>query len=679
MRDGEYFKKKVLPKLLVSLGIAAVPVFLTIQQMNNYDYSPFEASTQSLTKTITIDPNGDAHFVERLERSLDYTFIDQWIYFTSYNDDVQGWSHTPAFDTEVGFANRVKNAAGDVLIEGDGTGTVTDTSRGYTLQLGYGWVPGTVDEFGNTYPPLDDRDDESVRFYHYNQNKWESAIFEYEYTMRGLAVQYDDTAEIAWTIAATDGMSTSNIDISIVLPTTSIEVEDVKAYAIAASQGGAPTIEKNDEGNVVVRYQASHLFPNEYLQAVINFPRSALTIDQDQQNLYHQIIDGVDHLPMVASAIEEQTATRLLYSATDIVALVLFVGLATMAILGTRSIYLNYDKEHTSNFYGQYYRELPKDYGPALMSYLYRFKSVEKEDVSATLMDLIYKKFITVNFEGQLLTDPKANYTLVYDRKKDQTELKEHEKILLRWFFDLVGAGGDTLTLNQLESFNKTELKALQYLDYNKSFVRAVEADGKKQPFFDDVSAASKKGAPLLSVIGVAGAAMIFVSFFLNLGTYTLSLGGFLLAAVVGLSTYFTSIQRRSKEGNEDYLRWRAFFNFLKDFSRMQDYSMPMVTVWEKYMVYAVAFGIADLVEEQLRFKFKQIKQEEALNQSTMFRYPYFYRSYTMGMNRGFMAARQTIAAAQAARNNSGRGGGGRFGGGGGMRFGGGGSGSRLR
>lgn len=95
-------------------------------------------------------------------------------------------------------------------------------------------------------------------------------------------------------------------------------------------------------------------------------------------------------------------------------------------------------------------------------------------------------------------------------------------------------------------------------------------------------------------------------------------------------------------------------------------------------MVYATAFGIADLVEKQVRFKYEQLRQTEELNRSAFFRYPGFYRYYYYSIGRSFTSAQSTIAQAQAQRNNSAGRGGGRFGGGGGFR-GGGGSGVRIR
>ncbi|HVM12159.1 MAG TPA: DUF2207 domain-containing protein, partial [Actinomycetota bacterium] len=47
--------------------------------------------------------------------------------------------------------------------------------------------------------------------------------------------------------------------------------------------------------------------------------------------------------------------------------------------------------------------------------------------------------------------------------------------------------------------------------------------------------------------------------------------------------------------------RWRAFRRYLKDFSSLPEAPTMAVTIWERYMVYAVALGVAAEVERQVR------------------------------------------------------------------------------
>ena len=157
-----------------------------------------------------------------------------------------------------------------------------------------------------------------------------------------------------------------------------------------------------------------------------------------------------------------------------------------------------------------------------------------------------------------------------------------------------------------------------------------------------------------------------------------------MLGLAIVVTQYLTTIQRRSIKGNEDFVRWRAFKKFLSEFSNIKDYPMPGIVVWEHYMVYAVQFGIADLVEKQLRFKYRELGLEEELDRGTYLRYRGFYGIYNYHYLHSMTMARTVIQTAQAARaqaSNSARGGGGHFGGGGGFggHIGGGGGGGHFR
>jgi uncharacterized membrane protein YgcG len=51
----------------------------------------------------------------------------------------------------------------------------------------------------------------------------------------------------------------------------------------------------------------------------------------------------------------------------------------------------------------------------------------------------------------------------------------------------------------------------------------------------------------------------------------------------------------------ERLARWGAFRRYLTDFSTFEDAPTAAITIWEHYLVYAVALGVADEVEEQVR------------------------------------------------------------------------------
>jgi uncharacterized membrane protein len=675
--DGKsYFKKKRGNVVFLSLLAALSGVILLALQQNAYDLT--DAQTSSMEKVITIADNGDVRFQENLNRFFSTRVFFQDIYFTSDHEDVPKNISTPAFDSSR-FATRIYDTNETLMISSNGL-YATDTYEEYDLSLGYSWDVNSVDEFNE---PIETIDPESVAWFHYHEGTWGNIRIENDYWINGVALKYEDTSEFFWVVAATDGMLTENIDVKVVLPGINLNVDLVDAYINGSSLASIHHIGVNESGQTYVHIKADRLYPNEYITVRINFPTDRLVINATQDNLYgndvsdYAIANGKAHLENVATYEADRVAFRQTYQMVDILGIAILVIVLAFSAWKIRDIYLKYDKEHPTDFYGEYYRELPAQYGPAIMGYLYRFKEVAKDDVTATLMDLIRRKFILLDAGTESLTEEKVNYVMKLNKEQDQSKLLAHEKQLIQWFFGLV-AGGDTLTLSQLDSFTKKENQAIRYMNENQSFNRAVVSAAQSESFFDNVKEPAQKNGAILGLTVLLGIGFTVTRYVLVLGTFTGIVGGILFGLSIMIGSYLNSIERRSKKGNEDYVRWRAFEKFLKEFTNIKDYPMPGMTIWEHYMVYATAFGIADLVEKQIRFKYQQLNQTNELNKSSTFRYPGFYLNSNRMMARSFVSAQRTISQAQAQRNNSsGRGGGG-FGGGGGFR-GGGGSGVRTR
>ncbi len=153
-----------------------------------------------------------------------------------------------------------------------------------------------------------------------------------------------------------------------------------------------------------------------------------------------------------------------------------------------------------------------------------------------------------------------------------------------------------------------------------------------------------------------------------------------ILAIVYGI--YLLTIKRRTKYGNEEYAKWKAFKNFLENFSDFSDYPMPSIVIWEKYLVYATSFKIADKVMKQLKVKLPEISDAQGNDQLT-FMSGYFYGRYNSfvfvdAIRNSYRDAKVNAMSTIAAHHASS--GGGRGGGfSGGSSFGGGGGGGRSR
>src|SRR5216117_2451561 len=54
--------------------------------------------------------------------------------------------------------------------------------------------------------------------------------------------------------------------------------------------------------------------------------------------------------------------------------------------------------------------------------------------------------------------------------------------------------------------------------------------------------------------------------------------------------------RRRRPKAEEEAQRWDAFRRYLTDFPRLQEAPPATLELWERYLVYGIAFGIAERV-----------------------------------------------------------------------------------
>jgi uncharacterized membrane protein len=375
----------------------------------------------------------------------------------------------------------------------------------------------------------------------------------------------------------------------------------------------------------------------------------------------------------------EQTNLRI-----TIAQIVLYSSLGVAVLMGfiTAYVYKKYDKEYIASFTGDYYRELPAETTPAEMSYLYYMKKINDEDLTATLLDLIRKKYIILDYSGQDLTSKDADFKLQLAEDMPQTDLLPHERHVINWFFNHIGDGKNVST-EQIEKYGKKGITYAQKFEQDATnFVRMAKQAGEKHDYFEKASASGRKVA--FSFVSIP--AIMFFLALVTAGIFTLdNTLAIIVSAAVAISylIYVSTIKRRTVAGNEEFTKWKAFRNFLINFGNMKDYPIPGVVVWEHYLVYATSLKCADKVMEQLKVRLPQTDLDNSEGtfmragyRSHGFYYGYAFGHFTRSISTARVNSRQTIAAYNQSRaGGSGRGGG--FGGG--SSFGGGGGGGRSR
>jgi len=640
-----YTMKKLLPSFFVSLIILGLSFFLYGISSNLIDLSESELSVSKHKMEITIEDNGAIYIKEDVTLDID----DYWNYLIK---DI-GFTKDLRVENELGFS--IENSQS------------TFEEGSFIVEMYSPSGKKLNPRVTNNY----DLDNNKYRSFEMTLHEQfvTGVRMHYEYRILNAVTVYQDIAELNWIFIDELDYRTKNIDIDVYLPINT-DYDSVLFFGHGVSRDNALTRDGNH-----FHIRIDKLYADELIEARILFNKEAVGNVDSWKIVNHNAKEAL--LSIEDDIKEEQDGLRKSYNTMKWVTIALFILAVLVLIFNWIRIYKKYDKELVSEFDSDYYRELPALYSPAELGMLINFNELGKHELEATLLDLIRRKYIILDMNGCTTLDEKPNYKMILNQEMDKNLLKEHERNLLAWFFGNI-AKGNELTLDQIDAYLSKETNANKYLNDSKAWGKSVLKESKKNDFFDDVKSAKNESALTIGVL-VVTALVAFFGFAYSAFYEGIIFAGLLLSLIAIFIVYISQIKRRSYQGNEDYVRWMAFKNFLQDFSQFEDYPMPSIVIWEHYLVYATEFGIADKVEEQMRLKFKNMDLNEqdyiSSSSSSYMRYHFSCYYFHRRIHATHYIARSTIQKAQEARSASRGSGSGGFGGG--RSFGGGGGGMR--
>ena len=445
------------------------------------------------------------------------------------------------------------------------------------------------------------------------------------------------------------------------------------------------------EENGSFSFTASELLKGESFEIRALFPYDALSIGVNGTGTKQSITDEENSYAAATEAQKAEYLARLeakrkFYSAfgniLGFLGILFFAGAVSVCVF----LYLKYDREYRPEREYDYFRELPEpDATPAEVGALWRFKQVDKTDITATLMDLKYKKVIDIVPAEQYVAENKINRRV----KKDDfvivpigspDNLPLHERFVYDWFIGKIGSGKITY-LSDLKKYTEKTSSAKQFINDFESFKAQVKSSASSRNYFEKDRTAIKVVCLMLGIL--IAVALFFGVFFTPVLEYATGFAYFGLLGIpagVLLAVYPMTIKRRTRYGNQKYTEWKAFRKFLLDFSNMKEASQQSIEIWEHYLVYAVPLGVAETVIKQLKVNIPQdTAAAGGVYYPTLFQYMIWNDIMRSSINRSFenavSHAAQQVARSQASSSTGGGGGfaGGSFGGGGGGGFGGGG------
>ena len=357
--------------------------------------------------------------------------------------------------------------------------------------------------------------------------------------------------------------------------------------------------------------------------------------------------------------------------------------LPALLILGL--VYLLWGREPRVPYDREYEQEPPSDLAPALVAPLLRQTSAAgTNEFTATLFDLVRR--------GR------------YTAKPTVTEHSSWGGLRSRSVQDLELAQGDlTLALEPWEQqVAKVADSALEggpraLSNFKDAIAEHRTSNAGRFQLFKDKVAAALEGRAYLQTTGRRGLTGGIVALtVLAVICLWVAISGFRTQAprwhdvvliAVGVCAIFNVVvlvvgtavgrkmwTRRSVAGQEEAVRWEAFRRYLRDFPRLDQAPPSTLALWERYLVYGIAFGLADRVMQAAHLYLpEELAQDSFVTPSF---YGYTDAGGVTADSFSFGSIASGFGSALSPPSSSGGGGGGGFSGGGGDGGGGGGGGA---
>ncbi|MDI6799788.1 MAG: DUF2207 domain-containing protein [Actinomycetota bacterium] len=502
-----------------------------------------------------------------------------------------------------------------------------------------------------------DRDQDSFTAKWYFSAKDSEKTFIIKYKILGGVDVYSDFAQFYWKFVGTGWTKPVERFQAVLRLPDGANKEEIRAWAHGPLTGEVEIVD-----GATVSFKVNDLPASTFVEGRVLFPLSLVPeakVDFDEPILNEALAEETEWAEDANILRERAIADLEKRRQLESMGLASSIIVSAVGILFYAILWFLFGKEYSPSFDGDYFRELPAEYPPAVMGYLVKFGHVDTRDMIATLMDLARRGFLTIKEEEltrKILFVIRTEYDYNLKRMVSDTHsLNGYESNLLSFLFDEVG-NGESVSIEELKDFAKAEPLA---------FSRFFE-EWKK-----DASLAAKAHG-FLERHGSVIALNVFVSLMLIgfgaaiMATWQIASG--FIAIFFGVLQIVLSVflRRRSPAAASDFKKWEAFKRFLLHFSNLKEALPSSMVIWEHYLVYAVSLGVAEKTIEQLKIVMPEILKEQGL---TYFGPSWFESSRGLeglGSLESFGQSLSSMVATANSAMSSASGGGGGFSGGGG-------------
>jgi uncharacterized membrane protein len=262
---------------------------------------------------------------------------------------------------------------------------------------------------------------------------------------------------------------------------------------------------------------------------------------------------------------------------------------AAVAVVGWYVLFRKVGKEHEKPAdIGDYWREIP-DQPPAIIAAVDDWGVVGNDAFATTVLDLAQRGWLTITEEGGGHRFTRTQQT------EDEMPLRSFESKALWKLFE---NGRPTVTQDEL--VDEAKASRTSSSSWMSGFKSQIQNEYNQQQYQE------KKGClPYVLHFGLVGLLALLAVGALVFG----SLVGFGVAGAAALVLLPLGglLRRKTEKGARKKAEVAGLKRFLKDFSLVDDVPVGHLALYERYLVYAVALGVADKLIAGLRMRFPEL------------------------------------------------------------------------
>ena len=521
--------------------------------------------------------------------------------------------------------------------------------------------------------------------------------YEISYIVKDAVSKHNDYAQLYWQCIGSDfEINAKKVTGTVVLPESVKNIDNLKVWGHGQLNG---IIEK--ASNNTVKFELANLNPGSRLEIRVTTQEKMFNVSENKVRPYSYLNQIVNEEQKWAEEADEKSiGARNFYIFLGIIYALLLIYFITRIVKYNK---INKQKDDGIIYnHIDYFRDIPReDATPAEACYLYNFtkdristKQVQNQAVSSTILDLCLKKVISLRTDGKevyvsilkdkqgLSKDEQEVYSLLYYTSQDRSEFPISDLNL----FAKNRYNKYSQIINNIVNSARNRLYELNLVDkaQEKQYSKCKNAKSlKNMVSFIYAEAYVTYLISLIPMFKVGIALTFGMSFQTSWITFLIC-----LLPLVAVAIYSWHIKARigdkiavlTQAGADEKEKWEGLSRYMKDYSLLNEKRVLDLVLWEKYLVYATAFGISDKVIEQMKASYPEVFVRESWDENKINEYPVIYFS-TYPIYNGIIVANaidniinnvgkayKTSLAEISAHSSSSHGGGGGFSGGGGGR-----------